>query len=43
MSSSKYAIFTDLHLGVHQNSSTWHGIALKWADWFVGELKDNGI
>lgn len=43
MSSSKYAIFTDLHLGVHQNSSTWHSIALKWADWFVGELEEKGI
>jgi DNA repair exonuclease SbcCD nuclease subunit len=43
MSSSKYAIFTDLHLGVHQNSSTWHGIALKWADWFVNDLKEKGI
>lgn len=41
--SSRYAIFTDLHLGVHQNSSTWHDIALKWADWFVSDLKANNI
>lgn len=43
MSSSKFAIFTDLHLGVHQNSSTWHNIALKWADWFIEELDGKGI
>lgn len=43
MSNSKFAIFADLHLGVHQNSSTWHEIALKWADWFVGELKEKQI
>lgn len=43
MSRSKFAIFTDLHLGIHQNSSTWHNIALQWADWFVGELKTKNI
>ena len=43
MSDSRFAIFTDLHLGVHQNSSTWHNIALKWADWFVEELKSKSI
>jgi DNA repair exonuclease SbcCD nuclease subunit len=39
----KYAIFSDLHLGVHQNSSTWHNIALEWGDWFVNDLKSKGI
>jgi len=43
MSNEKWAIFTDLHLGVHQNSSTWHNIALKWADWFTAELKSKNI
>lgn len=39
----KYAVFSDLHLGVHQNSSSWHNIALEWADWFVKDLKSKGI
>ena len=43
MDNSKWAIFTDLHLGVHQNSSTWHKIAFNWADWFVEELHKEGI
>jgi len=43
MGSTKWAVFTDLHLGVHQNSSTWHDIALNWADWFVEELKSKDI
>jgi DNA repair exonuclease SbcCD nuclease subunit len=40
---NKYAIFSDLHLGVHQNSSTWHKIACDWSDWFVSELKKKNI
>ena len=36
---NKVAIFSDLHLGVHQNSSFWHEASLKWCDWFVNELK----
>lgn len=43
MANSKWAVFTDLHLGVHQNSSTWHEIALDWADWFIAELKSKDI
>jgi DNA repair exonuclease SbcCD nuclease subunit len=39
----KYAIFSDLHLGVHQNSSNWHNIALNWVDWFVADLKSKKI
>lgn len=39
----KYAVFSDLHLGVHQNSSSWHNIALEWVDWFVEDLKSRGI
>lgn len=40
---NNYAIFSDLHLGVHQNSSTWHKIANDWSDWFVSELKKKNI
>lgn len=36
---SKVAIFSDLHLGIKQDSVEWHNIALKWCDWFVSELK----
>jgi len=43
MSQTKYALFTDLHLGVHQNSLVWHKIALDWADWFIAELKSKKI
>ena len=35
----KVAVFTDLHLGIHQNSLFWHNVALKWADWFASELE----
>ena len=40
---NNYAIFSDLHLGVHQNSETWHKIADSWSDWFVSELKSKQI
>jgi DNA repair exonuclease SbcCD nuclease subunit len=43
MSKSKWAVFTDLHLGIHQNSSIWHNIGLKWVDWFVEDLKSKKI
>ena len=41
--SSRVAIFSDLHLGIHQNSIFWHSIALNWADWFVAKLKAQNI
>lgn len=40
---NKYAIFSDLHLGVHQNSSLWHKIADEWSDWFINELRSKNI
>tara|TARA_E500000318_G_scaffold107098_2_gene115918 strand:+ start:1421 stop:2446 length:1026 start_codon:yes stop_codon:yes gene_type:complete len=40
---SKIAFFTDLHLGVHQNSERWLNIALEWSKWFQKELKDRNI
>jgi DNA repair exonuclease SbcCD nuclease subunit len=40
---SKVAIFSDLHLGLHNNSEDWHKIALTWADWIVEELHDKKI
>ena len=38
-----FAIFSDYHLGIHQNGSTWHKIADDWANWFVSELKKKEI
>lgn len=40
---NKVAIFSDLHLGIKQDSVVWHNIALNWCDWFVENLKINGI
>ena len=40
---SKVAIFSDLHLGVHSNSSEWHKYAIEWANWFRDECRDKGI
>jgi DNA repair exonuclease SbcCD nuclease subunit len=40
---SKVAIFSDLHLGLYGNSEQWHDVALKWADWIVGELNQQKI
>ena len=40
---SKVAFFTDLHLGVHQNSDRWLNIALNWSEWFRQQLSDNNI
>lgn len=37
------AIFSDLHLGVHGNSTKWHEIAMEWAAWIKGELHEKGI
>jgi len=40
---SKIAIFSDLHLGVHQNSVFWHNISLEWCDWFKNNITERGI
>lgn len=39
----RVAVFSDLHIGVHNNSSQWHDIALEWAHWFVADVKSKGI
>ena len=39
----KVAIFSDLHLGVHSNSSYWHNYAVEWALWFRDECRSKGI
>jgi len=37
------AVFSDLHLGVHVNSPTWHDISLEWARWYTNELLEKDI
>ena len=34
---------SDIHVGVHQNSSMWHKITIDWAMWLKRELKSKGI
>jgi len=41
--SNKVAFISDIHLGVHQNSATWHDIAIKFAYWLDSSLKDKNI
>lgn len=36
-------VISDLHLGVHSNSSQWHDISVKWAKWLVTELDKHNI
>lgn len=43
MLSNRVAIFSDLHMGVHCNSSMWHKIAVDWASWFAIQLKNHQI
>lgn len=40
---SKVCCIADLHIGVHQNSTTWHNTALQWAEWLAGELAKQDI
>ena len=37
---NKVLFFSDLHLGVHQNSQTWHTICLNLAEWINGVMID---
>jgi len=43
LNNTKVGIFSDLHLGVHQNSRLWYKIASEWADWCILEFKERGI
>tara|TARA_R110002074_G_scaffold70351_2_gene163409 strand:+ start:550 stop:894 length:345 start_codon:yes stop_codon:yes gene_type:complete len=40
---NRIAFFTDLHLGVHQNSEKWLNIAQVWAKWCKEELESQNI
>jgi len=39
----KVCCVSDIHVGVHQNSSMWHDITLEWAKWLRDELTEKGI
>jgi DNA repair exonuclease SbcCD nuclease subunit len=39
----KVCVISDLHLGVHTNSTRWHEIALEWANWLCKELRRKNI
>ena len=40
---NKILFFSDLHLGVHQNSSAWHKICLRVADFIKDTMKSRGL
>jgi DNA repair exonuclease SbcCD nuclease subunit len=40
---NKVLFFSDLHLGVHQNSQTWHNICLDLAEWINSVMIDHGL
>lgn len=40
---NKVLFFSDLHLGVHQNSSTWHKIALDVANWICSTMQEHDL
>jgi len=42
-SNKKIGFFSDLHIGIHQNSEKWHDVAFEWAEWFTNELKQREI
>jgi DNA repair exonuclease SbcCD nuclease subunit len=42
-SSNKVACISDIHLGVHQNSQTWHKIGIDFANWLNETLKERNI
>jgi DNA repair exonuclease SbcCD nuclease subunit len=39
----KILFFSDLHLGVHQNSQTWHKIALDLAYWIKSVMSEHNL
>lgn len=40
---NKVLFFSDLHLGVHQNSQTWHNICMDLAEWIDGVMKKHKL
>ena len=42
-SNKKIGFFSDLHIGIHQNSEKWHDVAFEWGKWFAAELRKQRI
>lgn len=42
-SKAKVCCVSDVHIGVHQNSTMWHDIVVNWAKWLKDELIKNDI
>jgi DNA repair exonuclease SbcCD nuclease subunit len=40
---NKVLFFSDLHLGVHQNSQTWHNICLDLAKWIDSVMQEHNL
>jgi DNA repair exonuclease SbcCD nuclease subunit len=40
---STIALISDIHLGVHQDNTSWHTVALNFAKWLNTELKQRNI
>ena len=40
---NKVLFFSDLHLGVHQNSQTWHKICIDLAEWIKSVMVDQKL
>lgn len=43
LNKSKVCCISDIHVGVHQNNSLWHDIAIQWASWLKKELIEKNI
>ena len=39
----RVGIISDLHLGIHSNSASWHKTAIEWATWIAGEFRQKKI
>lgn len=39
----KICCVSDIHIGVHQNSSMWHNITINWARWLATDLRKHNI
>ena len=42
-SNRRIGFFSDLHIGIHQNSEKWHDVTFEWATWFTNELRQQEI
>ena len=43
LNKTKVCCISDIHVGVHQNSTQWHNIILEWSKWLAGELQKKEI